>query len=203
MDGSTAFPSSKRYGSFPAISAAWLISNETFLKGSNWIDNLKLRASYGVTGTQDIGSSRYLGLYSLSSQYNGGTAAIPLQLPSPDLTWESKHQVNAGLDLGLFKRVNLTLDVYNNVTKNLSPLQVSQPLSVGFEQRWENAGEIVNKGLELGISSVNIKTRDFEWSTDFNINFNSNKLQKLPSDITRTQPTWSISQIYRNGGNLL
>lgn len=201
VDGSTAFPSSKRYGSFPAISAAWLISNETFLKGSNWIDNLKLRASYGVTGTQDIGSSRYLGLYSLSSQYNGGTAAIPLQLPSPDLTWESKHQVNAGLDLGLFKRLNLTLDVYNNVTKNLL-LQVSQPLSVGFEQRWENAGEIVNKGLELGISSVNIKTRDFEWSTDFNINFNSNKLQKLPSDITRTQPTWSISQIYRNGGNL-
>lgn len=201
VDGSTAFPSSKRYGSFPAISAAWLMSNEAFLKEHSWIDNLKLRASYGVTGTQDIGSSRYLGLYSLSSQYNGGTAAIPLQLPSPNLTWESKHQVNAGLDLGLFKRVNLTLDVYNNVTKNLL-LQVSQPLSVGFEQRWENAGEIVNKGLELGISSINIKTRDFEWTTDFNINFNSNKLQKLPSDITRTQPTWSISQIYRNGGNL-
>ncbi|RPD40590.1 SusC/RagA family TonB-linked outer membrane protein [Chitinophaga barathri] len=201
VDGSTAFPASKRYGSFPAISAAWLISNEGFLHQNRVVDNLKIRASYGVTGTQDIGSSRYLGLYSLSSQYNGGTAAIPLQLPSPDLTWESKHQLNAGIDLGLFKRVNLTLDVYNNVTKNLL-LQVSQPLSVGFEQRWENAGEIVNKGVELGISSVNIKTKNFEWSTDFNINFNSNKLQKLPSDITRTQPTWSISQIYRNGGNL-
>ena len=60
----------------------------------------------------------------------------------------------------------------------------------------------MNKGIEIGISSVNIKTRDFEWNTDFNINFNTNKLQKLPSDIIRTQPTWSISQIYRNGGNL-
>lgn len=201
VDGSTNFPKSNRYGSFPAISAAWLLSNEPFLQKSAVVDNLKLRLSYGVTGTQDIGSSRYLGLYGLSSQYNGGTAATPLQLPSPDLTWESKHQVNAGVDIGLLKRINLTVDAYNNITKNLL-LQVSQPLSIGFEQRWENAGEIVNKGIEIGISSVNIKTANFEWSTDLNINFNSNKLQKLPSDITRTQPTWSISQIYRNGGNL-
>lgn len=201
VDGSTNFPRSNRYGSFPAISAAWLLSNEPFLQQSSIVDNLKLRLSYGVTGTQDIGSSRYLGLYGLNSQYNGGTAAVPLQLPSPDLTWESKHQLNAGVDIGLLKRINLTVDVYNNTTRNLL-LQVSQPLSIGFEQRWENAGEIVNKGIEIGLSSVNIKTRDFEWSTDININFNSNKLQKLPSDITRTQPTWSISQIYRNGGNL-
>jgi TonB-linked SusC/RagA family outer membrane protein len=201
VDGSTAFPASKRYGSFPAISAAWLISNEPFLKQHSIFDNLKLRGSYGVTGTQDIGSSRYLGLYSLSSQYNGLPAATPLQLPSPNLTWESKHQLNAGIDVGLFKRINLTVDVYNNVTKNLL-LQVSQPLSVGFEQRWENAGQIINNGIEIGLNTVNIKTKNFEWNTDFNINFNSNKLQHLPSDITRTQPTWSISQIYRNGGNL-
>jgi TonB-linked SusC/RagA family outer membrane protein len=201
VDGSTNFPRANRYGSFPALSAAWLLSNETFLQQSSFVDNLKLRVSYGVTGTQDIGSSRYLGLYALNSQYNGGTAAVPLQLPSPDLTWESKHQFNVGVDLGIFKRINLTIDAYNNTTQNLL-LQVSQPLSIGFEQRWENAGEILNKGIEIAVSSVNIKTRDFEWNTDFNINFNSNKLQKLPSDITRTQPTWSISQIYRNGGNL-
>lgn len=201
VDGSTAFPASNRYGSFPAVSAAWLISNEPFLQSSRTVNNLKLRASYGVTGTQDIGSSRYLGLYSLSSQYHGSSAATPSQLPSPDLTWESKHQLNAGFEIGLWKRLNLTVDLYNNVTKNLL-LQVSQPLSVGFEQRWENAGQIVNNGVEITLNTVNIKTQDFEWSTDFNINFNSNKLQQLPSDITRTQPTWSISQIYRNGGNL-
>ncbi|MFT3947413.1 MAG: TonB-dependent receptor [Agriterribacter sp.] len=200
IDGSSAFPAGKRYGSFPAISGAWLISNESFMQSSRLIDNLKIRASYGVTGTQDIGASRYLGLYSLASQYNSQVAAIPIQLPSPDLTWESKHQVNVGLDIGLLRRFNLTVDVYNNKTKNLL-LQVSQPLSVGFEERWENIGEVVNKGIELGLNAAIVKDKNFEWSVDFNINFNNNKLQGLPSDIIRTG-SWSISQIYRNGGNL-
>lgn len=201
VDGSTAFPSSRRYGSFPAISGAWMISKETFLESNKTINALKLRASYGVTGTQDIGSSRYLGLYSLNSQYNGGVAATPSQLPSPNLSWESKQQVNVGVDLSLFNRIDLTVDVYNNITKNLL-LQVPQPLSVGFEQRWENIGQVINNGIELGISTINIKTKNFQWTTDFNINFNSNKLRQLPTEITRTQPTWSISQIYRNDGNL-
>jgi TonB-linked SusC/RagA family outer membrane protein len=200
VDGSSAFPANKRYASFPAISAAWQASNESFFKSKSVIDNLKLRVSYGVTGTQDIGASRYLGLYSLSSQYNSQVAATPLQLPSPDLTWESKYQINAGVDIGLFKRINLTVDAYNNVTKDLL-LQVSQPLSVGFEQRWENTGEIVNKGIEITLSSINIQSKNFEWTTDFNINFNSNKLRKLPASIIKTGD-WAISQIYRNDGNL-
>ena len=199
VDGSSNFPESNRYASFPSISAAWLASNESFFK-STIIDNLKLRASYGVTGTQDIGAARYLGLYSLSSQYNAQAAATPLQLPSPQLTWESKHQLNAGMDISFYKRVGLTIDVYRNITKDLL-LQVSQPLSVGFEQRWDNVGEIENKGIEVGLNTINIQQRDFEWTTDFNINFNTNKLRKLPGDIIKTG-SWAISQIYRNGGNL-
>lgn len=201
VDGSSAFPSSNRYASFPALSAAWFVSNESFLKNSKTIDNLKLRVSYGVTGTQDIGAARYLGLYSLNTQYNLQVGATPLQLPSPNLTWESKYQANAGFDLGLFNgRINLSADIYRNITRNLL-LQVSQPLSVGFEERWENIGEIANTGLEIGLGTTNIKRPDFEWTTDFNINFNKNKLQQLPSDIVKTG-SWAISQIYRNGGNL-
>ncbi len=199
VDGSSNFPQSNRNASFPAISAAWLASNESFFH-SKIIDNLKLRASYGITGTQDIGASRYLGLYSLSSQYNSQAAATPLQLPSPNLTWESKYQLNAGIDISFFKRVGITADVYRNLTKNLL-LQVSQPLSIGFEQRWENSGEIENKGIELGLNTINIQTKNFEWTTDFNINFNNNKLRSLPSPIVKTG-SWAISQIYRNGGNL-
>ncbi len=200
VDGSSAFPSNNRYGSFPSVSGAWLASNEDFLKESNTIDNLKFRLSYGITGTQDIGASRYLGLYSLTTQYNSLIGAVPYQLESPNLTWEGKHQINAGVDIGLFKRVNLTVDVYRNNTRDLL-LQVSQPLSVGFETKWENAGNVINKGIELGINSTNVKTTDFEWTTDFTINFNSNKLYGLPADIVKTG-SWSISQIYRNGGNL-
>ena len=200
LDGSTAFPKSNRWGSFPAISAAWLASNEDFMKGNRVITNLKIRASYGITGTQDIGASRYLGLYSLSTQYNSQPGATPLQLPSPNLTWESKYQLNAGADVRFYDRFDLTVDVYNNVTKNLL-LQVAQPLSVGFEQRWENAGEIVNKGVEITISSLNIQSKNFSWSTDFNVSFNSNKLRNLPATFVKTGE-WAISEIYRNGGNL-
>jgi TonB-linked SusC/RagA family outer membrane protein len=200
IDASSAFPESNRTARFPAISGAWLISNEDFLKNSSFIDNLKLRASYGLTGTQDIGASRYLGLFSLSTQYNSVVGAVPYQLASPNLTWESKHQLNAGIDIGLFKRISLTVDLYRNDTKDLL-LQVSQPLSVGFETKWENAGNVINKGIELGINSTNVISKDFEWNTDFTINFNSNKLYGLPADIVKTG-NWSISQIYRNGGNL-
>ncbi len=200
VDGSTAFQENNRYGSFPAISAGWLISNEDFLKGNRVIDLLKLRGGYGVTGTQDIGASRYLGLFSLTSQYNSQSAATPSQLPSPNLTWESKYQTNIGVDVSFFKRISLSLDVYKNQTKNLL-LQVSQPLSVGFETRWENVGEINNKGLEIALSTINIQNKNFSWTTDFNIAFNTNTLEKLPASFVKTG-SWAISQIYRNGGNL-
>jgi TonB-linked SusC/RagA family outer membrane protein len=200
VDGSSAFQANNRWGSFPAISAAWLASNEGFIQRAKSISTLKLRAGYGVTGTQDIGASRYLGLYSLSTQYNNLSAATPLQLQSPNLTWESKYQQNLGIDIGFFNRINLTVDVYHNVTKNLL-LQVSLPLSEGFETRWENIGQIKNNGVEISLGTVNIQSRSFSWTTDFNINFNSNILGGLPAPFVKTG-SWAISQIYRNGGNM-
>lgn len=199
-DGSSNFAPAKRWGSFPSVSAAWIINRESFLENNNSIDLLKLRGSWGITGTQDIGPSRYLGLFGLNYKYNNQTAAIPYQLPSPLLTWESKYQTNLGFDLGLLKRINLTVDLYKNITKDLL-LQVPVPLSVGMETKWENVGEVINKGIEVGLNTINFSQKDFEWSTDFNVAFNSNKLQKLPTDITKTG-SWAISQIYRNGGNL-
>jgi TonB-linked SusC/RagA family outer membrane protein len=200
IDGSSAFPPGNKYASFPSISGAWLASNEDFLKDNHTIDNLKLRLSYGITGTQDIGAGRYLGLYSLSTQYNSAVGATPSQLENPKLTWESKYQTDLGFDIGLFKRINLTVDVYHNVTKNLL-LQVAQPLSVGFETKWENTGQVLNNGLELAISSTNIRSKDFQWITDFNINFNNNKLQSFPATVISTGED-AVSQIYHNGGDL-
>ncbi|RVT96476.1 SusC/RagA family TonB-linked outer membrane protein [Mucilaginibacter limnophilus] len=199
VDGSSAFPTNNQYASFPSISGAWLVSNEEFLANNSSITNLKLRASYGITGTQDIGSSRFLGLYALTTQYDGKSAAVPYQLESPNLTWESKRQVNVGFDLSLFNRVTLTVDAYHNNTKDLL-LQVAQPLSVGFETRWANVGNVINKGIEIGINASPFKTGKFEWNTDFNVNFNSNKLENLPA--TNVRSVNSVSQIYRNGGNL-
>ena len=104
---------------------------------------------------------RVISVYILyASQYNSQSAATPLQLASPGLTWESKHQLNVGFDLSLFKRIALTVDVYNNTTKNLL-LQVSQPLSVGFETRWENSGDIQNKGIEFTLSYKEYSEQEF------------------------------------------
>nr|WP_233276872.1 SusC/RagA family TonB-linked outer membrane protein [Mucilaginibacter paludis] len=200
VDGSSAFSPEHKYGSFPSVSAAWLASNEAFLKDNHTINTLKLRLSYGVTGTQSIGAGKYLGLYSLSSQYNGSVGATPSQLENPDLTWESKYQTDAGFDIGLFKRINITVDAYHNVTKNLL-LQVSQPPSVGFETKWENAGQVTNNGLEFAINSINIRSKNFQWNTDFNISFNNNKIGGFPATTISTGQD-NVSQIYRNGGDL-
>ncbi|WP_229738876.1 SusC/RagA family TonB-linked outer membrane protein [Parapedobacter pyrenivorans] len=200
IDGSSAFPEGNQYAGFPAVSGAWFVSNEPFLENHPVVSSLKLRASYGVTGTQDIGSSRFLGLFALSSQYNSAVAAIPYQLANPGLTWEGKHQYNVGLDLSLFKRVNLTVDAYRNVTKDLL-LQVSQPPSIGFEVRWENAGNVVNKGLEIGIDANPVQSTNWDWNTGVVVSFNDNTLSGLPSEIIRTTSR-SVSQIYRNDGQL-
>ncbi|MBK1440682.1 SusC/RagA family TonB-linked outer membrane protein [Parapedobacter sp. ISTM3] len=200
IDGSSAFPKGNQYAGFPAISGAWFVSNEPFLHDHAVISSLKLRASYGVTGTQDIGSTRFLGLFALSSQYNSNVAAIPYQLANPGLTWEGKHQYNVGVDLSLFRRVNLTVDAYRNITKDLL-LQVSQPPSIGFEVRWENAGNVVNKGLEIGLDAQPVQSTHWDWNTGVVVSFNSNTLSGLPSEIIRTTSR-SVSQIYRNGGRL-
>ncbi len=198
IDATSAFPPENRVAHFPSAAASWLASNEEFLKGSK-IDMLKFRLSYGITGMQDIGAYQYLGLFSLNTQYNSAAAATPLQLPSPDLTWEKTHQLNFGIDLSLFKRVSVNIDLYNNVTKDLL-LLVAQPLSVGFENKWENVGEVTNKGLEITLSTINIKSSDFEWSTDFTFGMNKNQLSGIGAPIYRTVN--GIAQIYRDKGEL-
>ncbi|MGO4291170.1 SusC/RagA family TonB-linked outer membrane protein [Chitinophaga sp. RAB17] len=199
IDGTSAFPPTNRYAQFPAVGVSWLASNETFLKGNPWLNLLKLRATYGITGMQDIGAYKYLGLFSLSAQYNSQAAAIPYQLPNDKLTWEKTHQRNIGLDLGLWNRITLNVDVYSNVTKDLL-LQVSQPLSVGFESRWENVGQLRNKGLEITLSTVNVKTKNFQWGMDFTFGMNKNELAGIGKPVYQTIN--GITQIYRDGGEL-
>ena len=199
IDATSAFPPANRTARFPSAAISWLASNEQFIKKFTAVDLLKFRLSYGITGMKDIGAYQYLGLFSLNTQYNNSAAAIPFQLPNPNLTWEKTHQLNFGIDLSLFKRVSLNIDLYNNVTKDLL-IQVAQPLSVGFEKKWENIGEVDNKGLEITLSTINVKTPSFEWSTDFTFGMNSNKLSGIGAPIYRTVN--GIAQIYKDGGEL-
>jgi len=199
IDATSAFPPANRNAHFPSASLAWLASNEDFLKGVKAVDMLKLRASYGITGMKDIGAYKYMGLFSLSTQYNSNSAAIPYQLASPNLTWEKTEQFNIGFDLGLFNRVTLNADYYRNITRDLL-IQVAQPLSVGFEKKWENVGQVNNNGLELTLSTLIVKKSDFQWSFDVTFGTNSNKLKGIDTPIYQTIN--GISQIYRNDGSL-
>ncbi len=200
IDASSNFPANSRVAHFPSISASWIMNKMSFLEDNKTINSLKLRGSFGVTGDPEIGASRFLGLYALNTQYSNRPAATPYQLANPNLTWERTNQYNLGIDVGLYKdRIDLQFDLYNNVTKDLLIL-ASQPLSQGFEYRWENSGQVTNRGFEIGLSTMNVKRKHLTWSTNFNIAKNNNELAGFDAPIFTTLS--GISQVYRNGGEI-
>ncbi len=200
IDASSNFPPNNRIAHFPSLSASWLVSKSSFLDNLDMINQLKLRASFGITGDPDIGASRFLGLYSLNTQYNGHSAATPFQLANPDLTWEKTYQFDLGVDFDLWNgRLSGSVDFYNNTTKDLIVL-AAQPLSQGFEYRWENGGSVINKGVELNLSSKVIDQTKFKWIIDFNIATNKNTLADIGEPFFTT--VGGITQVYRNGNEL-
>jgi hypothetical protein len=160
---------------------------------------LKLRSSFGVTGDPEIGASRYLGLFALNTQYNSNPAAIPYQLENPDLTWEKTNQFNVGVDLEILSRLTLNIDYYNNVTNDLIIL-AAQPLSQGFESRYENSGSVINTGIELALSLVAVQKSDFNITTGVAFAKNSNEITGINAPITST--IGGVTQIYQNGSEL-
>ncbi|MCX2451096.1 TonB-dependent receptor [Pedobacter sp. PLR] len=188
-DGSSKFGANNKYAFFPSAAVAWKVSEENFIKESNVISNLKLRASYGVTGNSEIPS--YLSLGVLGTGYAaiiddtrvGGVGTN--RLANPDLKWEKVGQSDIGVELGLFKnRINLEADVYYRKTTDML-LDAPVPLTSGYGSITRNIGSMENKGLELAINTVNITNDNFTWNTSFNVSFNRNKVLSLatPADI--------------------
>lgn len=182
-DGSSRFGSDNKYGTFPSASVAWRISKEKFFKVP-FVNDLKIRAGYGVTGNQNIGNYSFASNLSIA-QYNFNnlpvTIVYPLVLPNPDVQWEEVQQSNVGVDATVLNdRVNLTVDAYLRKTSEmLVPAVV--PVTTGYSSTnvpSVNAGTLENKGIEIGISSKNI-TGVFSWNTDANISFNQNKITSL------------------------
>lgn len=180
VDGSSRFSENNKYGSFPSVSAAYRLGQEKFIKDLSWIEDVKIRASWGQTGNQEIGNFTSRGLFSGGFNYIGLSGLSQTQLANPDLSWESTEQTNIGLDLSFFKgRLNFTADVYKKNTSGLL-LAVSLPRSSGFVSSLQNVGNVENKGIELSLNTVNINKTDLKWNTDFNISFNKNKVTNLP-----------------------
>ena len=199
-DGSSKFGADNKWGYFPSIGASWRAKEEGFLKEVRVLSDLKLRASYGITGNQNgINNFAAQGLWSGGYGYPDGSTGdqpgtAPLQLANKNLKWESTRQANAGLDLGLFNgRISVDFNVYYKYTNNVL-LSLPIQATTGFTNYYSNAGEISNKGYELGISTVNLHNGEFSWQTNFNISGNVNKVEKLPSPIYEYNRNWIIMQ---------
>jgi len=197
-DASSKFGKNNRWGYFPAFALAWRLKQEDFLKDVNWLNDLKIRTSYGITGNQSgISNFASRGLWSGGSSYADVIGSPlpgigPQQLGNDDLKWETTAQYNVGFDAELFKnRLSITLDVYDKYTSNIL-LQQPIKTSSGFSQYWANVGEVSNKGYELTINSVNIQNQNFTWKSSFNISGNKNKIEKLPTQITQYTRDWVI-----------
>ena len=183
-DGSSRLARENRWGNFWSISGAWRVSAEKFMKPTkDWLNDLKLRVSYGVNGTLPSTYYGYLGLSSITSNYNNNPGISQSQLENKNLTWETNYNFNSGIDLALFdNRLNITFEYYIRTTKNLL---YERPLSLttGFSNYLSNIGKLQNKGYELELRSTNINTKDFRWTSSFNLGHNANKILKLDGDL--------------------
>jgi TonB-linked SusC/RagA family outer membrane protein len=183
-DGSSKFSEGHKWGNFPAASVGWRVSEEDFLKSSDWLSNLKLRASLGLTGNNSIPQYSYMNTINTSNYVLGtgtglmvsGMASNSLALGNPDITWEQTREANYGIDLGLFKnRLGLTIEYYNSNTIQLL-LQQPAMYITGHESYWNNIGKVNNKGIEIELSTTNIDKNGFTWKTSANFSTNKNTL---------------------------
>ncbi len=180
-DGSSRFGENFKYGIFPSISAGWAISEESFMKNITVINQLKLRGSYGQTGNDQIGNFDSRGLYGPSTgfTYNGLAGIVPTALGNSALKWEKNTTIDLGIDYALFEgRIAGSFGVYQRTNSDLL-LNRSIPQTSGFSSITSNIGEVVNKGFEVEVTTVNVKYKDFSWKTSFNIALIENRVTKL------------------------
>ncbi|WP_138484208.1 SusC/RagA family TonB-linked outer membrane protein [Dyadobacter bucti] len=182
-DGSSRFGENTKYGTFPGVALGWNLSNEPFLKGTTWLDLLKIRASYGSVGNQGVAPYQTQGLLGRSIYAWNNTPAYgfrPATIGNPDLRWESSATKNVGIDFSLFKgRVQGSLELYETNTTDLL-LSDQLPGSIGFSAVTRNVGETRNRGIELGVSTVNVSTKNgFKWTTDFMFTKNTEAIISL------------------------
>ena len=182
-DGSSVFGSDQRWGYFPSFSLGWRVSNEKFFGENTFVNDLKIRAGWGVVGNDNIDAYSYFGRVGTGANYPIGGAAQPGTYPASienlELKWEEAEQTNIGIDVSLFNnRVSLTADAYIKKTKDLL-LNAPLPTSTGFDSATRNIGEIENKGLEFALNTSNIETENLSWNTGYNISFNRNEVVDL------------------------
>jgi TonB-linked SusC/RagA family outer membrane protein len=187
-DGSSRFADGHKWGIFPSLGLSWNVNEESFLKNTKSVNNLKLRTSLGTVGNQEIGDYRYLDTW-LTTKYafdnNVVIGYIQGNRANPDLKWETTSQYNIGIDLGLFSRLTITADAYYKKTSDLL-LNVPVEITTGYSSQLKNVGSLTNKGVEFDVSGVLIDNKDFTWNLSANIAKNINRVTKADRTIYGT-----------------
>ena len=204
-DASSRFAPENRWGNFWSAGAAWIISKENFFQ-VDWIDMLKLKASYGSQGNDNIGDYRYINTYTI---VNGGgyPAALPDIMGNRDITWETNGNFNAGIDFELFKgRLTGTVEYFYRKT---SDMLFAFPLapSFGYTSYYANVGDMRNQGVEAEFNATPIRTKDFSWDIHLNLTHYKNKITYLPEErktmVVDGVPGYSSSNYYYGEGESL
>lgn len=191
-DGSSYFAPGHKWGSFPAVSLGWVVSEESFLQKATWLSNLKLRSSYGVTGNNRIADFAFIDLlYPTNYTFGSGTGTVSsgqqtsnpnisqATLGNEEISWERTFQYNGGFDIGVLKNaINLSVDVYQSKTDRLLLKQNILAFG-GVPQRWNNIGSVQNRGFEVELSTNNLRRRDLKWTSSANLAHNRNKVIEL------------------------
>lgn len=216
-DGTSRFAKSEQWGWFPSVAFAWRLSEESFMKKIDWLDNLKLRLGYGAVGNSDIPTGVHRANLSPVTT-NWGTGYLVANSPNPHLTWEKMISYNIGIDFAVLRnRIDLVVDAYIKKTDDLL-MQISLPGYLGSQGQgavsapWGNVGAIENKGLEVTLNTVNIEKKDFRWSSNVVFSYNKNKVTDMGHDpspidiafdmsggksiVTRTAVGGSVGQFY-------
>lgn len=180
-DGSSRFGEDNKYGSFPSLSLGWKVNKESFLNKIKTINNLTLRASYGIVGNQRVGDYEFISAFEPGFNYNGLAGIAQTRLGNNELRWEQTASTNFGLDLGMFKnRLTLNVDVWQKATIALLG-RVQLPEETGFNSIRKNVGGIDNRGIDFTISGTILKSKKFIWKSSLNISYQENEVTKLDS----------------------
>lgn len=182
QDGTSKFASDKRWGDFYSVGAAWRLDKESFIEDKDWIDMLKLRASYGEIGNNSgISLYAYQGLYDLGFNNQSESGFLQATLEAPDLLWEQSASSDVAIEFRLFNKLNGVIEYYNRESDNLL-FDVPLPLSSGSESISQNIGTMYNRGFEIALDYDVVKTDDFKWNFGINAATIKNEFTKLPQD---------------------
>ena len=200
-EASSIFAPNNRVGHFPSVAVSWLISNEDFMKNQDVVSFLKLRASYGITGNNNIPAYKYLSTYALNTLYQNNVGALPSRLANPELHWETANMAALGIDLCFIKKIDMSIDLYQTDNTGLL-LSVPVAPSTGFYEVTKNIGAVRNRGIEYRLDINAIDMNKWRWDIGFNIGFNQNRVMSLPNHTPILQTASSVHQQVKEGQDI-